>query len=160
MTTGWPKRRLYTVQECLAINAYCYLTGGFEDVLPDYVEMVERPSGACRKRFYLVCPGCSLLREHLFLPPHPDAIWRCRKCHGLIYSSQRYGRRHPLRLIPPPRFYAKSILGQALPPEYDITPMLKPKRKRRNGFPDMSALQVLFQEFERNMYGIPVKRAA
>ena len=161
VSTGWPKRHLYTVQECLAINAYCYLTGGFEDVLPDYVEMVERPAGACRRRFYLVCPGCKALREHLYLPPSFNPGWRCRKCHGLIYSSQRYGRRHPLRLTPPPRFYAKSIFGQALPPWYDVTPMLKAQaRKRRDGLPDMSALDVLFQEFERNVYGIPVKRVA
>ena len=148
----------FVVQECLAINAYCYLTGGFEDVLPDYVKMVERPAGACRKRFCLVCPGCKALREHLYLPPSPDPVWRCRKCHGLIYSCQRYGRRHPLRLTPPPRFYAKSIFGRALPPEYDVTPMLRAERK--NALPDLTALQVLFQEFERNVYGIPVKRIA
>lgn len=125
MRIEWAKRHLYTVQECLAINAYCYLTGGFEDVLPDYVEMVERPAGACRRRFYLVCPECSRVCEHLYLPPNPDPVWRCRKCHGLIYSSQRYGRRHPLRLTPPPRFYAKGIPGALLPPWYDVTPMLK-----------------------------------
>jgi hypothetical protein len=158
MATGWPKRHLYTLQECLAINAYCYLTGGFEDVLPDYVKIVERPAGACRRRFYLMCPGCEHVCEYLYLPPTPNSVWRCRKCHGLIYSSQRYGRRHPLRLTPPPRFYAKSI-SWTLPPEYDVTPMLKAKRKkRRDGLPDFSALQVLFQEFERNMYGIPVRR--
>jgi hypothetical protein len=118
----------------------------------------DRP-GACRRRFYLVCQGCGCLREHLFLPPITDPVWRCRKCHGLIYSSQRYGRRHPLRLTPPPRFYAKGILGHALPPWYDVTPMLKAeRRRRRDGLPDMTALEVLFQEFERNVYGIPVKR--
>jgi hypothetical protein len=154
----WAKMHPFVVQECLAISAYCYLTGGFEDVLPDYVEMVERPAGACRRRFYLVCPECKALREHLYLPPSFNPGWRCRQCHGLIYSSQRYGRRHPLRLTPPPRFYAKGIFGQALPFEYDVTPMLKRKRKRRDGLPDMSVLQVLFQEFERNVYGIPVKR--
>ncbi len=156
---GWPKLHPFVLQECLTLNAYCYLTGGFEDVLPDYVEIVERPAGACRKRFYLVCPGCGCLREHLYLPPCPDPVWRCRKCHGLIYSSQRYGRRHPLRLISPPRFEAKRMEGQSLPPWYDVTPMLKAERKKRlYGLPDLSALQVLFQEFERNVYGIPVKR--
>jgi hypothetical protein len=157
----WSKLHRFVLQECLAINAYCYLTGSFEDVLPDYVEMVERPAGACRKRFYLVCPGCGGLREHLYLPPSFNPGWQCRKCHGLIYSSQRYGRRHPLRLTPPPRFYAKSI-SWALPPEYDVTPMMKAQRKkRRDEFDETSAaLDVVFQEFERNVYGIPVKRLA
>jgi hypothetical protein len=154
----WPKLHSFVVQECLALNAACYLAGDFEN-LPDYVKMVERPAGSCRRRPYLVCPACGALCEYLYLPPTPDPVWRCRKCHGLIYSSQRYGRRHPLRLTPPPRFYAKSI-SWALPPEYDVTPMLKAqRRKRRNGFAEASAaLDVLFQEFERNVYGIPVKR--
>jgi len=101
-------------------------------------------------------------RPAYYLPPTPDPVWRCRKCHGLIYSSQRFGRRHPLRLTPPPRFYAKSIFGQALPTEYDVTPMLKAqRRKRRDSFAETSAaMDVLFQEFERNVYGIPVKRVA
>ena len=50
-------------QECLIINAACHLTDGFEHVLPDYVEVVERPAGACRRRHYLVCPGCKAVRE-------------------------------------------------------------------------------------------------
>ena len=67
----------------------------------------------------------------------------------------------PRRLTPPPRFYATGILGQTLPPEYNVTPMLTAKcKKRRYGLPDLRALQVLFQEFERNVYEIPVKRMA
>jgi hypothetical protein len=76
------------------------------------------------------------------------------------------------------------------PPEYDLTPMLKPKRKDSYGLPDLSVLDVasakrlplalraaspasnggrrldgarelgplLFQKFERNMFGIAVRR--
>src|SRR5262249_44376333 len=71
---GWPKQHAYVVQECLAISVYCYLCGAFEDVLPDYVKLVEKPAGACRKRYYLACPGCACLHTHLFLP----AQRRCR----------------------------------------------------------------------------------
>ena len=162
VSTGWPKRHLYTVQECLAINAYCYLTGGFEDVLPDYVEMVERPAGACRRRFYLLsAPAAKPSASTVYLPPsfNPGcAVSEVRRTDlsvPAVWAETSPEADSTATLLREIHLWASAAAW------YDVTPMLKAQaRKRRDGLPDMSALDVLFQEFERNVYGIPVKRVA
>lgn len=56
--------------------------------------------GPFRRRWF-VCPRCQRPREALYVPP--DFQWRCRICWDLIYASQRYGERHPLRKKLTPR---------------------------------------------------------
>jgi len=50
------------------------------------------------------------------VPPDWDPMdWQCRICHNLIYATQRYGFRHPLRKVLTPRKKAslrKEILRQ------------------------------------------------
>src|SRR5262249_55664093 len=53
-------------------------------------------------------------RETLFIPPNAsDGDWRCRSCWNLIYASQRYGRRHPLRRVLTSRKLATRVREQA-----------------------------------------------
>src|SRR5215472_14821994 len=59
-------------RNALRLGVYCYLCGAFEDVLPDYVKLVEKPAGACRKRYYLACPGCACL--HTPVPARPTQM--------------------------------------------------------------------------------------
>lgn len=104
----WPKRHRWTIQECKPLSVGDFLIG--YRGLPK-VKVVERRAG-CLRRTYLKCPRCGQLCQHLYLPPPartlagtelPTGGWACRRCHGLIYASQRYGRKHLLRRIPPPR---------------------------------------------------------
>ncbi len=148
----WQKRHQYTVQECLTVNPADYLAG--RKGLPD-VDIEKLRSGATW-RSYLVCPRCERLCGYLFRPP-PDAHseaepeWACRECHGLVYASQRYGRRHPLRLMGPPRARAKRLTGRLLPSWYDENRLRK--RAGRGRF------DLLRERFEHNAYGIPIRRA-
>ena len=155
----WPRKHRHTLQECLAINPADYLVG--REGLPD-VEIERLRSGATWRR-YLVCPRCERLCGYLFLPPpepHSESVpeWACRECHGLVYASQRFGRRHPLRLMGPPRTRSKRITGRFLPSWFDDTRRGR-KRDRWRGV-DLSAFDLLNQHFECNAYGIPVRRVA
>jgi hypothetical protein len=48
-----------------------------------------------------LCPNCSRRVEALYRPP--DWEWACRWCHKLVYASQRYGRKNPIRQVQSPR---------------------------------------------------------
>lgn len=160
----WQKRHRYTVEACIAINAADYATrrmgdsvivGSVRVCLPDVT--IEKLRSGATWRSYLVCPRCERLCGYLFLPPperHCESApeWACRACHCLVYASQRYGRRHPLRAMGPPRGRAKRTTEQRLPSWYDESRMLE--RARRGKF-DLPALR-----FEHNAYGIPIRRVA
>ena len=126
---------------------------------------IERLRSGATWRTYLVCPKCEQLCERLFLPP-PDPYsetepeWACRECHGLVYASQRYGRRHPIRLMGAPRTLRKRILSTLTPIWYDDSPRgSKRDRLRESALGvDMSAFRRLNQRFEYNCYGIPIGR--
>jgi hypothetical protein len=151
----WKKRHHWTVEECLAINAYdviACIRG-----LPK-LPIIEQRAGACVRK-YLECPRCECVAQHLFLPP-PTACerceanrdWACRECHELVYASQRYGRRHPLRIMGPPRKRAARTLGQLLPSWYD-----EPRVRQRAA---RGKFDLLHERFRWNAYGIPIRRVA
>src|SRR5215469_6131161 len=115
----WPKKHEYVVEECLAVRVSELMRRDGRPYHPSYGELplVEKRHGAVR-RYYFLCPSCSRVCEALFRPPYPfgdkrllkdwrydigQAGFACRRCYGLVYASQRYGRNHPLRQIPPPR---------------------------------------------------------
>jgi len=48
------------------------------------------PGGFGGIRYYLICPGCTHGREKLYtMECERPRLWRCRKCRGLAYASQR-----------------------------------------------------------------------
>jgi hypothetical protein len=117
--------------------------------------LVARRDGVAMK-MYLVCQKCTVAVEYLTLVPQEGAEWACRICNGLVYASQRYKNpKHPLRLLPTPR-QRRERLGGVFPPHYDITPVSDAILKGEPVEPAMAA--VLMQEYERNMFGIPIRR--
>lgn len=65
------------------------------------IEVVLKSRGKFIRR-YFKCPHCHSPRETLYRTPRSQ-IFACRKCWGLVYASQRYGRKHPLRAVATPR---------------------------------------------------------
>jgi hypothetical protein len=63
--------------------------------------------GGPLRRWWFLCPRCGRRCETLFIPPDVAAEdWRCRRCvchGGLVYASQRHGRRHLFRQRLTPR---------------------------------------------------------
>ena len=58
----------------------------------------------CMVRWFFLCPVCGRRCEDLFPAYLGDTKdLKCRICSDLIYSSQRYGTRHPLRKVLTPR---------------------------------------------------------
>src|SRR5262245_29015838 len=114
----WPKRHAHLVEECVVARRVLHVS----DVLPHLgrgwqtqlirswsppthpgLTLVPRMGGPFR-RWWFLCPTCERRCETLFVPPKARADdWRCRVCWDLIYASQRYGTRHPLRRVPAPR---------------------------------------------------------
>jgi hypothetical protein len=107
----WPRRHEHLVEECLArgralhvSEVLPYLTGYHRELISrwnppthPWLTLVPRMGGPFR-RWWFVCPRCQRLREALYVPPGVQwEEWRCRICWDLIYASQRYGQRHPLR---------------------------------------------------------------
>jgi len=104
----WPKTHPHCVEECASIHVtqiLPYLDEGtfthgsawiFPE-LPTTIRLVAQHSGVCR-RWYFACVGCGRRCENLYRPDKAAPLnWRCRLCHDLIYASQRFGFRHPLR---------------------------------------------------------------
>lgn len=50
-----------------------------------YIEISKTKNGATKTRARFVCPGCKSLVSHLYMSLN---VWKCRKCHGLLYRSQ------------------------------------------------------------------------
>lgn len=53
----------------------------------------ERPSSKTGRRLWLICPGrpgetCNRRSSVFYLPP-TERVFLCRKCHNLVYPSQR-----------------------------------------------------------------------
>jgi hypothetical protein len=113
----WPKRHEHLVEECVAAGRVLhvsdvlpYLTGWHRNVIRSWnppthphLTLVPRMGGPFRLWWFL-CPTCRRRCEALYVLPgaRPDDH-RCRTCWGLIYASQRYGFRHPLRRVATPR---------------------------------------------------------
>ncbi len=103
---GWQKRHAFVVEQCRAINVRDVFspidTQERASVLSSPrvadLELVSTDAG-CVRRWWFRCPTCSRRRESLFVPPIAVDDWRCRICWDLIYASQRYGRRHPIRRV-------------------------------------------------------------
>ncbi len=102
-----PKRHDFVVQECESLHVtdvLPYLTGYHRDLIsswnpPSHPSLTLVPwRGGPFRRWWWLCPRCGRMCENLYVPPdsRPDD-WRCRLCWSLIYASQRYGERHPLR---------------------------------------------------------------
>ncbi len=113
----WLKRHDYLVEECLARGRALHvsdllpaLTGYHRELISrwnplthPWLTLVPRMGGPFR-RWWFLCPRCQRRCEALYVPPGTQREdWRCRICHDLIYASQRYGQRHPLRKKLTPR---------------------------------------------------------
>lgn len=103
----WPKHHEWCVEQCAALHVTTVLSvvdaatlGRHRPwIFPElpFIRLIARPGGAC-VRWWFLCPGCGARCESLYRPPTATALeWRCRHCHSLVYASQRYGYRHPLR---------------------------------------------------------------
>ena len=104
----WQKRHEYLVEQCQAIH--------ISEVLPSlsrlnlqliqtyldvpghtFLRIIPRRGGIFKK-WYFACPRCRRPFEALYVTPASRCDdWRCRTCWSLVYASQRYGYRHPLR---------------------------------------------------------------
>jgi len=105
----WPKRHAHVVEECRALHVRDFLAE-LDPFLRErlstwyplgeehpWFSLVRRYGGACT-RWWFLCPRCARPCETLYRPPDADEYdSRCRACWDLVYASQRYGARHPLR---------------------------------------------------------------
>ena len=110
----WQKLHEHVVEECEFLHAqdlswhipaHLRRRGGQEWAPPSHpnLRMVSRQCGSC-VRWFLLCPECRRRCETLYILPGEDPDdWICRTCGDLIYASQRYGIRHPLRWKRTPR---------------------------------------------------------
>lgn len=115
----WPKRHSFVVEECeaLSVSDLPALDSRIKDLpligpkITIYVggqqtrdATIEVVLGARGKfvRRYLKCPHCHSARETLYRTPRSQ-VFACRACWGLVFASQRYGRKHPLRGVATPR---------------------------------------------------------
>ena len=64
-----------------------------------WLQLVPKRNGCC-VRWWLLCPTCNKCRESLYLTPEAGFNdFQCRVCCSLVYSSQRFSRRHPVRQV-------------------------------------------------------------
>ncbi len=102
-----PKRHAHVVEECRALDVrdvLSHLDGFHRAILRrwnppthPWLTLVPHRGGPFR-RWWFQCPRCQRRCEALFVAPDVTGEdWRCRVCWSLVYSSQRYGHRHPLR---------------------------------------------------------------
>jgi len=108
----WPKKHAYLVEQFEPLNVRDVLghitTFHAQNRLPwnppglPHLTVVPRTRQPVR--WYFLCPACNRKCEDLY-PPYLGATkdLKCRICSNLIYASQRYGTRHPLRKILTPR---------------------------------------------------------
>ena len=108
----WPKKHEHLVEEAEELHIYEYLhylqeRDGYSGPphlrpSPRYPEfkLVEGRAGVLRRTLF-ECPGCGKPRMSLFLlPEDPDIFnYKCRKCHSLVYASQRHSSKHPIRKV-------------------------------------------------------------
>jgi hypothetical protein len=103
----WPKRHPYVLEECPTLHVRDVL-GDLDGFSRSILRTWNPPGhplltlvsawGGPFLRWFLLCPRCQRRCEALFSPPGiVREDWRCRLCWNLIYSSQRFGCRHPLR---------------------------------------------------------------
>lgn len=96
----WPKLHDYVVEECEALTARDARLGAWSPPGHPTLRLVAR-RGGCFMQWWLCCPTCGRRCGALYRPPgFASAEWRCRLCWSLVYASQRYGYRHPLRRRP------------------------------------------------------------
>jgi len=112
----WTKRHDHVVEACRALDVRDVLqaldppqrTALRSWIVPTHpsLTLVRRDAGPF-VRWWFLCPHCRRRCETLFIPPDVSGEdWRCRGCvchGGLVYASQRHGRRHPLRQRLTPR---------------------------------------------------------
>src|SRR5262249_28547938 len=112
----WPRRHAHVVEACRALDlrdVLPHLDRREQAMLPSWnppshpwLTLVPHDAGPLR-RWWFLCPHCRRRCETLFIPPDVSGDdWRCRRCvchGGLVYASQRHGRRHPLRQRLTPR---------------------------------------------------------
>jgi len=105
----WPKRHEHLVEECRELNV-SQLVGliplyNVQNFIPwshptqPHLSIVPARAGFS-VRWWLLCTSCRGRYGTIYALPDGDpGDWKCRKCHNLIYASQRHGHRHPLRKI-------------------------------------------------------------
>ena len=105
----WSKHHRFVVEECEALPVVARLVDlppservpniRWQPPFHPDLTLISRWGGPCL-RWWWVCHICHRRVENLYRPPSAEAMdWRCRKCHDLIYGSQRYGFAHPLGKI-------------------------------------------------------------
>lgn len=106
----WPRVHDYVVEECLELHVSDVLAVSPPTWQRQLVRrwqpdprhaprlwLVLAPAGYA-ERWRFCCPTCRRHCEALFVAPGAmQTDLRCRTCWSLIYASQRYGERHPLR---------------------------------------------------------------
>jgi hypothetical protein len=102
----WPKVHEHLVEECLRAGQAMHVFGRPTEVPPGLATVHVR-AGFYRRAFFL-CPRCGQPCRSLYVPPGaPRDAWGCRRCHGLIYATQRFKTlRHPLRRVVLPHLRA------------------------------------------------------
>ncbi len=104
----WPKRHEFLVEQCQALHVsevLPYLHRLNLKLIDTYLTLSTHPylrvvprRGGIFKKWYFSCPRCRRPTETLYVPPGQRGYdRRCRVCWSLVYSSQRFGFRHPLR---------------------------------------------------------------
>lgn len=137
----WPKRHTHVVEECGALTVR-----DLSSQLPQFADattlrwrpsphtsltLIARQAGSVR-RWWFRCPRCARPRESLFVPPTAQPNdWRCRRCWNLIYASQRYGRRHPLRQKLTPRKRVSAIMADARRRRAEVKRLREWEERRR-----------------------------
>jgi len=109
----WPKKHQFCIEQCSGLNVGEILYRiPYENACslrprtpPGFPRLKVVPGrGGIFIKWWFECPGCGKKRENLYIPPNGQSgDWRCRKCHSLIYASQRFGPRNSLRKTLTPR---------------------------------------------------------
>jgi hypothetical protein len=102
-----PKWHQFVIEECdvLHVSGVLRSVDPFELATrwewtlrgPLPLRLVARLGGPF-KRWWIECLSCGRRRDAVYLPPDATS-WACRTCHQLVYATQRYGFRHPLRKV-------------------------------------------------------------
>jgi len=109
----WTKKHEFVIEQCYFLHISQIL--GWLKTLDEqnlsnnlflnfpWLKIVPTRGGFCTK-WWFACPICGRRCENLYREPDSELEdWGCRKCKNLIYASQRYGHRNPLRKRLTPR---------------------------------------------------------
>ena len=103
----FPQKHEFVIEQCTALHVQEFLghlllhqdKNFIPSNLPNNSGLRVVPTRAgFYVRWHFECPACQRRCESLYVPPgHDPSDWQCRICHDLIFGSQRFSLRHPLR---------------------------------------------------------------